>query len=135
MPNANSSSIIQRLNHRALTGRALSITAHQHHGYRMHYVWNGAFGNRCFERRLPSYDSFSHFCVTLLNRTPEGLCSCIMVREGFHGYSGWVFGHVFELLYSKMEFSGRLLPGMAQCTDYRWPLLEVVKGFQEYGAG
>ena len=38
---ANVSSIIQRLTHRAITGRALGITVHQHQGYRVHYEWNG----------------------------------------------------------------------------------------------
>ena len=39
-----------------------------------------------------------------------------------------MFGHVFELLYSKIVFCGSLLPGIGQ-----WPSLEVLKGFEEYG--
>ena len=91
MPNANSPSIVQRLSHRALTGRALGITAHQHYGYRMHFEWNGVFGNRCFERRFASCDTLAYFCTTLINWTPEDLCSCILVREGLYVYHGWVF--------------------------------------------
>ena len=82
VPIANSASIVQRLDHRALTGRALGITAHQHYGFRMHFEWNGAFGNRRFERRFSSYDSIAYFSTTLVNKAPEGLCSCILAREG-----------------------------------------------------
>ena len=71
----NSTSIVQRLNHRAITGRALGITVHQQHGYRMHYGWNGAFGNRCFKRRFPSYHPLSHFCITMIIGAPVVLCS------------------------------------------------------------
>lgn len=39
----------------------------------------------------------------------EGLCCCTLVREGVCGSHGWVFGHVFDLLYGKMEFCGRIL--------------------------
>ena len=92
MPNANATSIVQSLGHRALTGRALGITAHQHHGFRMHFEWNGAFGDGCFEHRFVSYDSLSYFCTMLLNGSPEDLCNCILVREGIYGYSGWVYG-------------------------------------------
>ena len=79
MHNANSSSIIQGISHWELSERALGITAHQHQRYRMHSEWNGAFGNWCFERRLPADDSLSHFCVALINGTPEVFCNCIMV--------------------------------------------------------
>ena len=107
MPNAQSPSIVQCPIHRAITGRALGITVHQHHGYRVHYGWNGAFGNRCFERRFPSYNSLSHVCVTMINGAPVGLCCCIMILEGIHGYRGPVLGHVFDLMSSKMEVCGR----------------------------
>ena len=62
---ARSPSIAQRLSHRVVTGRALGITVHQHYGYRLHYTWDGAFGNRCFKRRFPSYGTLCHFCITL----------------------------------------------------------------------
>jgi hypothetical protein len=101
MPNAYSPAIVQRLEHRALTGRVLGYPVHQHFGFRMHYDWNGAFGNRCFERRFRSYDSLAYFCTTLVNGTPEDLCCCTLVRE-VYGYHGWVFGQVFDLLYGKM---------------------------------
>ena len=67
-----------------LTGRSLGFMAHQHFGYRMHFDLEGAFGTRCLERRFPSYDSLSHFCVTWINGTPEGLCTCTIVREEIH---------------------------------------------------
>ena len=66
-------------------GRLLYVIVHQHFVYRMHYVWNGAFGNRCFERLFMSYVSLSDFCTTTVTQTPDGLCSCIMVREGALG--------------------------------------------------
>ena len=86
MPNANSPSVVQRLGHRALTEWALGITAHQHFGFRMHFEWNGAFGNRCFERQFRSYNSLAYFCATLVSGAPEGLCSCTLVREVVYGY-------------------------------------------------
>ena len=91
MPSAN---IVQRLNGRALTGRALGIVAHHHHGYRMHFEWEGAFGNRCSERRFPTYDSLSHFCATWVSGTPNRLCVCTIDREGVDLYMGWVPRHV-----------------------------------------
>ena len=44
MPNAYSPSIVQRREHRTLTGRVLGITVHQHFGFRKQYEWNGAIG-------------------------------------------------------------------------------------------
>ena len=87
MPDVNASLIIRRHTHRAITGCALDITVHQHQGYRVHYEWNGAFGNRCFERRFPSYNSLSQFCITLINWTPGDLCSCL-----FSSGNPWVQG-------------------------------------------
>ena len=62
----------------------------------MHFFWNGAFGNRCFERGFITYASLSDFYTTLVKGTPEGLCSCIMVREGCFG----MHGRVCDLLYT-----------------------------------
>ena len=73
MPDANASSIIRRLQHRAVTGRAFGITVHQHFGYRVHYTWDSAFGTRFFERRFLSYGTLPHFCITLKNGVPAGL--------------------------------------------------------------
>ena len=112
----NGTSIVQRLNQQAITGRSLGITANQHHGYRMHFEWEGAFGNRCFERRFPSYNSLLHFCVTWINGTPEGLCRSIIVREGIHENRGREFGRLADLMFTKVQFCRRLLPGLAQ-----WP--------------
>ena len=109
MPNAYSPSVVQRLEHRAFTGRALDITVHQHFGFRMHYEWNGALGNWCFKRRFRSYDSLACVCTTLVIGTPESLCCCTLVREEVHGYHRWMFGHVFHLLYGKMVVCGRVL--------------------------
>ena len=100
MPNAQSPSIIQRLAHRAITGLALGITARQHFGFRMHFEWEGAFGVRCFDRRFPSYDSLSHFCVTWIKGTPEGLCTCTIVREGSREIGESEFARVLALTFT-----------------------------------
>ena len=132
MPNAN---IVQHLNKWEVTGRALGITADQHHGFRLHFEWYGAFGNRCFQRRFPEYDSLSYFCTTLINGVPEDLCSCILVREGFYEYDGWVFGYVFDLLYSKKKFCGRVFPCITTRRDGSLVTLQEMQVWQEYGAG
>ena len=73
--------IVQRLGHRALTGRGLGITVHQHYGYRMHYELGGAFGSRPFERRFPTYETCSQHCVDIVRSFPEVLCNCVLMRE------------------------------------------------------
>ena len=98
---ATSPSIVQRPEHRALSGRNLGIMIHQHFGYRMHYTWDGSFGNRSFERRFKSYESVSDFCKTIVNGTPEGLCGCTIARDG--GIFRFL-GTVSDLLYTKTGF-------------------------------
>ena len=121
MPDANASSIIRRLQRRAVTGRGLGITVHQHYGYRVHYTWDGAFGNRCFERRFPSYGTLSHFCITLINGVPAGLCSCIFIRQGVYGYQGSVLGDVLDLMHYRMAFCAQgLAPYIPQWLDGPW---------------
>ena len=73
--------IVQRLGHRALTGRGLGITVHQHYGYRMHYEIGGAFGSHASETRFPTYETCSQHCVDIVRGFPEGLCNCVFMRE------------------------------------------------------
>ena len=80
LPHATSMSIVQRLGHRALTGRGMGVAVHQHYDFRMHLELKGAFGSRSFERRLPDYKSLTHFCTTLTDGYLEGLCACVPVR-------------------------------------------------------
>ena len=99
----------------------------------MHFEWNGTFDNRCFERRSPEYDSLAYFFSTLLNGVPGGLCSCILVLEGFYEYDGPAFGYVHDVFYSKMMFCGRVLPYTPPRPDGSRETIEV-KMWQEYGA-
>ena len=73
--------IVQRLGHRALTGRGLGITVHQHYGYRMHFQLGGAFGSHTFERRFPTYETCRELCVDIARGLLEGLCNCVLQRE------------------------------------------------------
>ena len=102
--------------------------------YRMHFEWNGAFGNLCFERRFRKYISLSYFSTTLLNGSPEGLCSCILIREEVYRYQGWVHGRVLDMPYFKNEFFVWILPLIPPRPDGSWPSLQAVKEFQEYVA-
>ena len=67
----------------------------------------------------------------MVNGTPEGLCICTLVREGIHGFRGWVFGQVFDLMFGKMEYCGRLLPGIALRPELEELPLELVRGLEE----
>jgi hypothetical protein len=111
-------SIVQRLDQRSISGRSLDVWVHQHFGYRMHYTWNGAFGNRCFERRLKSYRSVLDFCTTAVNGTPEGLASCMFVRDD---YSSIFTETVVDLLFIKKLFcSARVFPYIPRWMDRPW---------------
>jgi hypothetical protein len=55
---ASAASIVQKLEKRSISGRSLGVWANQQYGYRMHYKWNGAFGNHSYERRFKSYRIF-----------------------------------------------------------------------------
>ena len=78
----------------------------------MNFEWKCAFGRRCFERRFPKYESLSHFCTTLFDVYPEGLCSCVIVRELSHW---WEYGARYDLLCSKLEFCAGALPFVPTC--------------------
>ena len=75
--------IVQRLAHRALTGRGLGIAVHQHYGCRVHFEVRGEFGSRSFEWRFRCNRSCDRFCISVISGYPEGLCVCMLVREGF----------------------------------------------------
>ena len=125
---STSPSIVQRLGHRSLSSSNLGITVHQHFGYCTHFLSNGAFGARYFERGFVTYASLSDFCITLVKRTQEGLCSCIMVREGCFG----IHGRVCDMLYTKMGFSGGVLPYIPpRLQGPRWAISKE-KTWQEF---
>jgi hypothetical protein len=86
---ATAASIVQRLDQRSISGCKLGAWAHQHYGYRMHYTWNGAFGNRCFEHRFKLYRVVLDFCTTAVNSTPDGLASCMLVRDVYSVLEQW----------------------------------------------
>ena len=77
------SSIVQRLISRSLTGRGLDIKIHQHHGYRLHILWewdrkkNCKPLESCFERYFDCYTDMEKFCSELTTGGLEGLCDCV----------------------------------------------------------
>ena len=75
--------IVQRLGHRALTGRGLCVTVHEPYGYRFHFELRGEFGTRSFARWFRCNRSCDRFCIDVLRGYPEELCVCMLVREGF----------------------------------------------------
>jgi hypothetical protein len=99
-----STSIVQRLTQREHSGCNLRVLVHQHYGYRMHYTWDGAFGNRSIERRFRSHDAVLDFCTTVSIGTFEGLCSCISTREGF--FNGHL-GTMIDLMYTKTSICNK----------------------------
>ena len=90
--------IVQRLANRALTGRCLGIAVHQHYGYRVHFELRGVFGSRSFERRFSGNQSCDRFCISVIRGYPEGLCECMLVREGFSVYASWPYAGRYEPL-------------------------------------
>ena len=46
-----------------------------------------------------------------------------------------MFWYVFELVYGKMEYCGRVLPCNTRRPDGWLETLQEIKGFQEYGVG
>jgi hypothetical protein len=76
-------SIVQRLTQREFSGRSSDLLVHQHCGFRMHCEWNGAFGNRSFERRFRTYKSVLAFCTRINTNTLEVACTCIKHLDTF----------------------------------------------------
>ena len=81
LPHSRALNIVQRLCHRALTGRGLGVIVHQHYGYQVHYELRGDFGSRCFERRYPGYQPCQRACADMVRHSPGGLCECMLMRE------------------------------------------------------
>ena len=69
---------------------------HQHYGYRVHFELKGEFGNRSFDMRFPSYRSCYCFCVSIVQTCPEGLCECMVMREGMKVNGSFVFAGRYE---------------------------------------
>ncbi len=93
LPHYRALNIVQRLGHRALTGRGLGVIVHQHYGYRVHYELRAEFGSRSFERRYPGYQPCKQACVDMVRGSPLDLCECMLMREslavyGSRGYVG-----------------------------------------------
>jgi hypothetical protein len=99
-------SIVQ-LTQREHSGNILAVSVHQHFGYGMHYMWNGSFGSRNFERRLCSYNSVQELCKDIFTPTLEGSCVCISVRDEFLAPDRLP---LFELWCDKIDICRVLLP-------------------------
>ena len=104
LPGGRSMNIVQRLGHRALTGRGLGVTIHQHYGYRIHFELRGEFGSRSFERRFCCNRTCERFCISIIRGYPEGLCVCMLVREGFSPRTSWHYAGRYEPLCAAGAF-------------------------------
>ena len=74
-------SVIHKLNNRALTGQGLGISIHRHTGLEFHLAWNagaktGSFKN-CIVRRCQEVPLFFEILLPLRKSTLIGLCKCI----------------------------------------------------------
>ena len=87
---------VQRLGHRALTGRGQGITMHQHYGYRVHFELRDEFGSRSFVRRFGGYQSSNRFCISVIRGYPEELC--MLVLEGIIFYASWPYARRYAPL-------------------------------------
>jgi hypothetical protein len=99
--------IVQRLTQRERCDNNLAVSVLQHFGYRTHYMWNGSFGSRSFERRLCSYKTVQDLCTDIFTRTLEGACGCISVRDEFLAPYRLP---LFDLWYDKIDICRVLLP-------------------------
>ena len=98
LPGRTSLNIVQRLAHRALTGRGLGIAVQQHYGYRVHFELRGEFGSRSFERLFRCNQSCDRFCISVIRGYPEGLCVCMLVLEWFSVCASWPYAGQYEPL-------------------------------------
>ena len=92
LPHYRASNIVQRLGHRALTGRGLGVIVYQHYGYRIHYELRGEFGSRSLERRYSGYQPCQQACADMVRGSPGVLCECMLMREclGVYGSQEYV---------------------------------------------
>jgi hypothetical protein len=114
------------------TRRNLGVVIHQHFGYRIHCTWDGAFGNRSFERRFSSYNSVLGICTSVTEGTPECLCTCITPREElFDGEPGTLI----EILFDKVSPCRVSLPPLPEWLDVPWSTVRLERVYQESDAG
>jgi hypothetical protein len=99
---SSATSIVQRLTQREFSGHSLGVLVYQHFGFRMHCEWNGAFGNRSFERRFRTYKSVLAFCARINTSTLEGTCTCITHQDTFFD--------IFRLMHDKVTICRVPLP-------------------------
>jgi hypothetical protein len=130
---ATSASVIQRLQQQSISGRNLDVWVHQHFGYMMHYIWKGAFGSRCFERRFGSYHVVVDFCRDIVNGTPERLADCMLLRDDYQVFNGTMR----DLLLTKTAFCvpPRVFPYTEWGTESRWYTIAREREWQEDGKG
>jgi hypothetical protein len=73
---SSSSSIVSLLSARALTGRGLRVTVHQHYGYRLLLTWRKRWG---IERRFPTLAVINSFCDELMSL--QDIATCILLHR------------------------------------------------------
>jgi hypothetical protein len=114
-------SIVQRLAQREFFGHSLHMSVHQHFGFRMHCEWNGAFGNRSFERRFRSYTSVLAFCTRINRSTLEVACTCITHQKTF--FDG------FRLMHDKVNICRVPLHPLTRRRDMSWSCTQRERNF------
>jgi hypothetical protein len=115
---SSATSVVHRLKQREHYGNNLGVFVHQHYCYRMHYMWNGAFGNHNFERRFGSYDSFQAFCTLVTTRNLESMCNCVTGKEEFFDVGP---GTLIDLLFDKLTICKVSLPHYATGSTVHGP--------------
>jgi hypothetical protein len=118
-------SIVQRLTQLEHPGHNLAISIHQYFGYRIHYEWNGKFGNRSFEGRFRSYNSVLAFCTSIASGAREGMCTCITRREEF--FDGDLGKLIDMLMLDKLT--------IAMCPSTLYPTVSAGHGPQSDRTG
>jgi hypothetical protein len=131
---SSAESIVQRLTQREHSGNNLAVSVHQHFGYRTHYMWNGSFGSRSFERRLCSYKTVQDLFTDIFTRTFEGTCGCISVRDEFLAPDRLP---LFDLWCNKIDICRVLLPLLPEWLDedIRWVTVHMVREHLEHDVG
>jgi hypothetical protein len=105
-------SFVQRLALREVSGQSLSLSVHQHFGFRMHCEWDGTFGNRSFERRFRECTKVLAFCASINTSNLEVVCTCITRRDTLFDE--------FWLMHDKVTICRAPLPSLPDWLDRPW---------------
>jgi hypothetical protein len=124
-------SIVQWLTQSEQFGNSLDVSVHQHFGYKMQYMWNGAFGNRRFERRFGSYKTVQALFTDIVTRTLEGTCNSITGRAEFLDVDP---GSILDLWFDKLKIC-HVPPPLSECLDGPYSTVRLEREYQESYVG